>query len=327
MRTAGSDKFNDKGQPVLETIQQGRRKETYVVYHVSDLNMPTLAERTPPGQGRSQVERWKKENPGREPDAQAFEAIKADMAQRKVGTALESLEKSGVNVTRDAGKLDEARFSLDKNGKGTLALPPAETFRDLDHQVSSIYQAVAHANIAREAQRVAAGAPEGAPDKAAEDRVAAYKLSPSKQAKSPAYAEAELVASYAALHETTGLGLEYNPAPSVTNAEMQERWADKLQRPGGYADVNRQVTRTVKLDEEMMPSRANNRFKTREELAGPEQAGRSAADIGARAAAALRQEQRVGGDPNVPQPAQRPASGGTPGGGQTQARESEKQTR
>ena len=324
MRPAGSDKFDEQGKPVLETIQQSRRKETYVVYHVSDLNMPTLAERTPPGHGRSQIERWQKANEGREPD---FKAIRTEMAQRKVGTALESLEKSGVNVVRDAGKLEEARFSLDKNGKGTLALPPAEAFRDLNHQISSIYQAVAHANIAGEAQRVAAAAPEGAPDKAAEDRVAAYKLPPSKQAKSPAFAEAELVASYVALHETTGLGLEYNPAPSVTNAEMQERWADKLQQPGGYADVNRQVTRTVKLDEEMMPSRGNNRFKTRDELAGPEQAGRSAADIGARAAAALRQGQRVGGDPDVPQPAQRPPSGGTPGGDQTQAREAEKPTR
>ena len=100
-------------------------------------------------------------------------------------------------------------------------------------------QAVAHSTLAREAQRQVAAAPADQPNEAAAARVAAYQLPPSKQAKSPAFAEADLVASYAALHETTGLGLNYNPSPNVSNVEMQERWAQKLAEPGGYASVDR----------------------------------------------------------------------------------------
>ena len=82
--------------------------------------------------------------------------------------------------------------------------------------------------------------------------------------------------------------MEYNPPPSVSNAEMEERWAKKFEEPGDLADVGRQYTRTVKLNEEMTPNRAPRRFRTAEELGQPEHAGRSAGDVAARAAASLK---------------------------------------
>ena len=231
------------------------------------------------------------------------------MAQRKMGAMIETLgQKHGVTIKTDVARLPEAQFSLDAKGQGTLQVPKGSAFRDLNHQVSSVMQAVAHSTLAREAQRQVAAAPADQPHEAAAARVAGYQLSPSKQAKSPAFAEADLVASYAALHETTGLGLDYNPSPNVSNVEMQERWAQKLAEPGGYASVDRQITRTLKLDEELLPARTPGRFKTREQLAQPEHAGRSAQDITARAAAGLRQERRSASDDSVPPPPERPGS-------------------
>ena len=64
-----------------------------MIYHVSDLNIAGLAERTPPGQGRSQVQRWQEANDGCEPD---FKAIRTEMAQRRIGTVLPSLEQAGA---------------------------------------------------------------------------------------------------------------------------------------------------------------------------------------------------------------------------------------
>ena len=117
------------------------------------------------------------------------------------------------------------------------------------------------------------------------------------------------------MHETTGIGATYNPPPSVENKQMQERWAEKLATPGGWAGVDRQITRTVKLNEGLDPKRTGGRFKTREQLAQPEQAGRSQQQIAASAAAQLRRDRR-----ETPQPAQRPGPA-TPGGGQTQTQQ------
>ena len=161
-----------------------------------------------------------------------FDAIRGGMAQRKMGAMIETLgQKHGVTIKTDVARLPEAQFSLDAKGQGTLQVPKGSAFRDLNHQVSSVMQAVAHSTLAREAQRQVAAAPADQPHEAAAARVAGYQQSPSKQAKSPAFAEADLVASYAALHETTGLGLDYNPSPNVSNVEMQERWAQKLAEP------------------------------------------------------------------------------------------------
>ena len=303
MRQAGSDRFNDKGQPVLETRQNGRQHETYGTYHVSDLNIAQMRDRTAPGEGGRAVQRWKDENDGRDPD---FDAIRGEMADRKMTAMLKGLEANGVKVTQDAPDLGQARFSVTQAGNARLQVPPAEAFRDDGHRVSSTFQAIAHANLYNEAKRVADKAPDDQPDQAAESRVAAYKLSPSKQADSPAFAEAELVASHVAVHETTALGVTYNPPPSVANGDMQERWARKFEEPGGLADVSRQITRTVKLDEELLPSRTQGRYQTREQLAGHEHAGRSASDVAARAASGLRRDLRAGGDPAVEGPADRP---------------------
>ena len=308
MRPKDSDVFDEKGQHVTETRQvrgRGGRGETYVAYSVTDVNVANLRDRTPPGQGRFAVAAWQKANDGRDPD---FSAIRAGMAQTKMAKMIEGLQKHGVAVKTDVPRLEEARFSLDANGKGTLQIPEATSFRDLNHQVSSVMQGVSHANIAREAQRVVAAAPEGQPNEAAAARVAAYQQPPSKQAKSAAFAEADLVASYAALHETTGLGANYDPSPNVRNVEMQERWAAKLAEPGGYASVDRQITRTLVLDKELSPPRTQSRFKTREQLSQPEHAGRSQQDVSARAAAALRHERRSASDDSVPLPPERPGS-------------------
>jgi hypothetical protein len=306
MRPKDSDVFDDKGQHVTETRQARGRQETYQAYSVTDVNVANLRDRKAPGEGRSQVERWQKDNDGRDPD---FDAIRGGMAQRKMGAMIETLgQKHGVTIKTDVARLPEAQFSLDAKGQGTLQVPKGSAFRDLNHQVSSVMQAVAHSTLAREAQRQVAAAPADQPHEAAAARVAGYQLSPSKQAKSSAFAEADLVASYAALHETTGLGLNYNPSPNVSNVEMQERWAQKLAEPGGYASVDRQITRTLKLDEELLPARTPGRFKTREQLAQPEHAGRSAQDITARAAAGLRQERRSASDDSVPPPPERPGS-------------------
>ena len=327
LRPKDSDVFDDKGQHVTETRQVRGREETYVAYSVTDVNVANLRDRTPPGQGRFAVKAWQDANDGRDPD---FDAIRGGMATTKMAKMLEGLgQKHGVTVKHDVSRIEEARFSLDAKGKGTLQIPEATAFRDLNHQVSSVMQAVAHASVAREAQRLVAVAPEGQPNEAAAARVAAYQQTPSKQLKSPAFAEADLVASYAALHETTGLGLNYEPSPNVRNVEMQERWAEKLAQPGGYASVDRQITRTLKLDEELPPPISRGgRFKTREQLAQPEHAGRSSEDVSARAASALRQDRRSASDDSVSPPPQRPGSAaqaqgaqtrtqtqGTPGGG------------
>ena len=306
MRPKDSDVFDEKGQHVTETRQVRGKDETYQAYSVTDVNVANLRDRTPPGQGRSQVQRWQDDNKGREPD---FDAIRGGMAKRKMDAMFEGLgQKHGVTIKTDVARLEEARFSLDANGKGTLQVPEPTTFRDLNHQVSSVMQAVAHSSIAREAQRLVAAAPADQPNEAAAARVAAYQQPPSKQVKSPAFAEADLVASYAALHETTGLGVNYDPSPNVRNVEMQERWAEKLAQPGGYASVDRQITRTLKLDEDLRPPRTDGRFKSREQLAQREYAGRSQQDVSARAAAALRHERRSAGDDSVQPPPQRPGS-------------------
>ena len=120
-------------------------------------------------------------------------------------------------------------------------------FRGLDHQVSSIYLAISHAHIGCQAQRLVAETHRDRPDQMAADRVAAYQLPPSERAGNPAFAQAELVASYAALHQTSSLGLNYNSPPSVMDDDMRERWACKLAEPGGFAEIDRQITTTVRL--------------------------------------------------------------------------------
>ena len=96
-------------------------------------------------------------------------------------------QKHGVTIKTDVARLPEAQFSLDAKGQGTLQVPKGSAFRDLNHQVSSVMQAVAHSTLAREAQRQVAAAPADQPHEAAAARVAGYQLSPSKQAKSPAF--------------------------------------------------------------------------------------------------------------------------------------------
>ena len=187
MRPKDSDVFDEKGQHVTETRQARGREETYQAYSVTDVNVANLRDRTPPGQGRFVVQAWQKDNDGRDPD---FNAIRAGMAQTKMDKMLEGLgQKHGVTIKTDVARLEEARFSLDANGKGTLQVPEGTAFRDLNHQVSSVMQAVAHASIAREAQRLVAAAPADQPNEAAAARVAAYQQPPSKQAKSPAFAD------------------------------------------------------------------------------------------------------------------------------------------
>ena len=324
-RPKDSDVFDERGQHVTETRQTRGRAETYVAYSVTDVNVAKLRDRTPPGQGRFAVKAWQDANDGRDPD---FDAVRGGMAQTKMAKMLEGLEKNGVTAKHDVPRIEEARFSLDANGKGTLQIPEATSFRDINHQASSVMQAISHASIAREAQRVVGAAPDGQPNEAAVARVAAYQQPPSKQAKSPAFAEADLVASYAALHETTGLGLDCDPHPNVRNVEMQERWAEKLAQPGGYASVDRQITRTLKLNEELPPPQPGRRgrFQTREELAQPEHAGRPAEDVSARAAAAIRHESRSASDDSVHPPPTRPSSATQAQGAQTQARDKGKGT-
>ena len=128
----------------------------------TDINIANLRERTAPGEGRFQVENWKKENDGRDPD---FAAIRSGMASRKMDSMINTLSQThGVTVKTDVARLEEARFTLGADGKGTLQIPKAEAFRDLNHQASSVFQAVAHSSLARAAQRlVAARPPRGSP--------------------------------------------------------------------------------------------------------------------------------------------------------------------
>ena len=104
MRPKDSDVFDDKGQHVTETRQARGRQETYQAYSVTDVNVANLRDRKAPGEGRSQVERWQKDNDGRDPD---FDAIRGRMAQRKMAAMIETLgQKHGVTIKTDVARLD-----------------------------------------------------------------------------------------------------------------------------------------------------------------------------------------------------------------------------
>ena len=315
-RVKGQDRFDENGKHVVEVREQ-RRSETTVEYHCSDLNIAKLPpERVRPGDSADRAKRWMDANKADKPDPVE---IQRDMVKNRVAVLKADVQKGGVTETLGTG--DEARFSINKKGEMTIAIPPPEKFQDLSAQATSVAVALAHANLAIGAQRIAAaGQTAGTPNEAAEDRLKAYAMPPSKQASSEAYAKADLVAHTVAVHTVTALALEYRPPAATTHKSKIESWAKTLESPGGYADISRQVTAVTKRQDDLKAPRQDSgtpadRFPTRGRVA-ESTPGRSADDIGARAATAARREMRAGGDPSVGAPAQRPEA---PGGATTPA--------
>ena len=307
-RQKGNDRFDEHGQHVVETREK-RQPETTVEYHVSDMNIANVpADRVRPGDSEFRAKQWMQEHKVDKPDPVE---IQRDMVKHKLDVLKTDVDKGGVKETLGTG--DDARFSINKKGEMTIAIPPSEKFQDLSAQATSVAVALAHANLAIGAQRIAAaGQKAGVPNEAAEDRLKAYAMPPSKQASSEAYAKADLVAHTVAVHTVTALALEYRPPAATTHQSKIESWAKTLESPGGYADVSRQATAVTRRQDDLKAPPKDSgtpaaRFPTRGRVS-ESTPGRPADDVGARAATDARREMRAGGDPSVPQPAQRPSA-------------------
>ena len=316
-RKKGEDVFDKDGNHVQVVLEgRNRQGETYEVFHSSEVNVADLGPRVAPGAAEvngeltGRAKRWMEANGADKPDAQA---IQLEMIGNKLDAMTDNLERRhGVEIARDA-RVSEATFSIGKDGSMKLSIPKPDQFEDLSHQVTSVSIAVAHAHLGATAQRIAARGREegGTPNPEAEARVKAYQLPPSKRESSPAYQDAELVATYAAVDTVTGLDLEFRPPESLQNDKKIERWANTLETPGGFADVGRQVGHASIAAAQRPPRAQANPAERGHARVAP---GMAASDIAARAASAARQEMRTGGDPSIRQPDARPAAPGTDAG-------------
>ena len=301
-------------------------RDTYQVYHCSELNAAGVTARTPPNGSARAVEAQNEAfaeqckangQPVREPDAAERIAMVVADEQEKLKRDLR--EVTGVEVKENVGRIKEAQFVV-KDGQPTIQVPKPDAFEDIHQQASSLVHAASHAHLYKDAvERAGRASAAGHTDEAAEARVAAYQLPPAQRAKSDDFSRAELAATHAAVNRTTAMPAEYTPPASTQNAETREKWAQTLEARGGMSAVSRDVTTVERgfsddrreLQRQMARERRQERENERAAERGhgqPAQAQATPAD----------KPITPGGDPSVPAP---PSRGGGGGAARTQTPE------
>ena len=315
---AGSPIYDKEGTQAKDFHEL---RDTYEVYHCSELNAAGVTARTPPNGSQRAIDA--------QDAAFADQCKAAGAAARKpdeperiglvVGDEQEKLKRdlreiAGVEVQENVGRIKEAQFVV-KDGQPMIQMPKAEVFQDINAQASTLVHAACHAHLYTDAvERAGRATKAGHTDEVAEARVAMYKEPPAQRAKSPEFSNAELAATHAAVNRTTAMPAEYTPPASAQNEKTREQWAQTLEARGGMSAVSRDVTtveRGFSADrDEGQRGRARERRAEREK----ERLAERGQGVQAHAGPADKPI-TPGGDPSVRNP---PSRGGGPGGGQTQ---------
>ena len=243
---AGDPVYAANGKQASDTHEL---RDTYKVYHVSDLNIAELRPRTPPNNSDRALSQQNEEfgaqlkaagQPVREPTRDERDAL---VVPKEVGKVLYDVERHHeVKVVQKVDSLDDASFRV-KAGVPTIEVPPGTKFQDVHEQATSVLKAVAHAHIYSAAKTQVAQATErGEVNEPAQARVAAYEAPRPTRAKSEEFQKAELAASYATVNRVTAIPATYVAPVTATVPETCERWAQQLEKPGGMAEVSRDIT-------------------------------------------------------------------------------------
>ena len=246
------------GDPVYEKDGKQARdfhelRATYPVYNVQDLNIAELRPKTEPNSAdwsiKEQDAQFKgmcKAN-GQEERAPTADERVSLVINKEVANLLRDLKSErGVEVKQDVAKIDEARLRVVK-GTPTIEIPAAKAFSDVHHQATSITQAASHAQLYTSAKQAAdRGVKQGVPNEAAQARVDAYEQPPAKRAASEEYSKAELAATYATVNRVTAMPATYDPPASTRDPVQTERWAAQMEKPGGMAEVSRDIVTVEK---------------------------------------------------------------------------------
>ena len=157
----------------------------------------------------------------------------------------------------------------------------------------------------------------GIADEAGQERVPAYEAPRNTHAKSEEFAPCELAATHATVNRVTAMPATYAPPPSARDQATAERWAAQYEKPGGVAEVSRDINAVEQSfsndrSEVQALDRAERQQQRQSERQVEQQAG-------------LEQKPaQPGGDPTVAAPAARPAAGaGEAGPAQEQKQEQE----
>ena len=248
--TAGDPVYDKDGRQAKDFREL---KETYPVYNVQDLNIAELRPKMEPNSADWSIKQQNAEfqaickDRGEEPREPNADERVTLVINKECANLLRDLESQrGVAVKQDVPKIEEARLRVVKDVP-TIEIPPGQTFTDVHHQATSITQAASHAQLYTSAKQAAdRGMEQGVPNQAAEARVAAYQLSPSKRAGSEEYSKAELAATYATVNKVTSMPATYDPPPSTSDAVQTERWASQMEKPGGMSEVARDIVSVEK---------------------------------------------------------------------------------
>ena len=136
------------GDPIYD--QDGKQandfhelRETYQVYHCTDLNAAGVAARTPPN-GSVRAVQAQDEAFAEQCKANGQEVRQPDEAERMALVISDEQEKlkrdlreiTGVEIQEKVGRIKEAQFVV-KDGQPTIQLPKHEVFEDIHQQASS----------------------------------------------------------------------------------------------------------------------------------------------------------------------------------------------
>jgi len=217
---AGDPVYDKDGKQVKDFHEL---RDTYEVYHCSDLNAAGVTARTLPNvsaraikqQNEAFAEQCKANGVAvREPDA--GERIGVLLAGEQDKLKRDLREISGVDIQEHVAGVQEAQFVV-TDGQPTIQMPKAEAFEDVHHQASSLVHAASDAHLYKAAVGRAGRAAEGGHvDVAAEARVVAYELPLAQRAKSDEFLRADLAATHATVNRTTAM-------PEIGRASCRER--------------------------------------------------------------------------------------------------------
>ena len=303
---AGDPVYGADGKQASDTHEL---RDTYKVYHVSDLNIEELRVRTPPNQSdraiTAQNEQFAAQlkeqgKPVREPTRDERDVM---IVPTEVGKVLHDVERHHeVSVSQKVKDLEQASFRV-QAGVPTIEVPHGSKFQDVHEQASSVLQAVSHAHLYTQAKaQVEQATGRGEVDEKAQARVAMYEAPRNTREKSDEWAKAELAASYATMNRTTAIPATYVPPESAANPAIAEKWAQQLETQGGMAEVSRDIT-SVEL------AYKGDRTETQREMRQERTQQRNEQRQQETQEAHAHKPVQPGGDPGVETPAARPASG------------------
>jgi len=303
---AGDPIFDKAGKQLSDVTEL---RDTYKVYHVTDLNISNMRTRTAPNSSERGVEAQNQEfragcedrgEKPRDPDEGERAAM---IVSKEAGNVLDQLEQlHGVQVREDVDKISEAQFRVTSKGP-VIEIPKLEQFENVHHQATSVANAASHAHLYTAAKgRADLAAEHGDVDEPAQARVAMYEgRVNTRTANNEEWAKAELAATYATINKVTSMPATYVPPPSTQDEAYQGKWADRLESPGGMAEVSRDVTT---VEQGFSDDRAQMRQLARAQACEDRLQQQARDDAGVPGEGDL----KPGGDPSVTPPQARPAA-------------------